>query len=81
MTMPLKWKIFSALIVAGAAVLVVAIGGLWWFNTSGLPVLQRHNLEILMLPGLLVSLFLIGVVWYKTFIWSLRLVRADLDAE
>ena len=67
--------------LTGAAVLVIAVGGMWWFNTSGLPVLQRNNLEILMLPGLLAYVFFIGFVWYKIFIWSLRLVGADLDAE
>lgn len=79
--MPLKYKIISALVIAGAAVLTIAVGGMWWFNTSGLPVLQRNNLEILMLPGLLAYVFLIGFVWYKVFIWSLRIVGGDLDAE
>ena len=79
--MPLKYKIISALVIAGAAVLTTVILGLWWFNTSALPVLQRHNLEILMLPGLLASVFLIGLVWYKVFIGTLRFLRADMDAE
>ena len=79
--MPLNWKIISALVIAGAAVLTAVILGLWWFNTSGLPVLQRNNLEILMLPGLLASVFLIGLVWYKVFIGTLRLLKADMDAE
>ena len=79
--MPLKYKIFSALVIAGVAVLAAVVLGLWWFNTSALPVLQRNNLEILMIPGMLVSLFLMGVVWYKIFIGALRLLRADMDAE
>lgn len=79
--MPLKWKILSALTIAGGVVLAVTVGGMWWFNASALPVLQRNDLEVLMLPGLLVYVFLIGFVWYKLFIWSLRLVGADLDAE
>ena len=79
--MPLNWKIISSLVFAGVVVLVVTFGGLWWFNTSLLPVLQRNNLEILMIPGMLVSLFLMGVVWYKIFIGALRLLRADMDVE
>ncbi len=79
--MPLNYKILSALVIAGVAVLAAVVLGLWWFNTSALPVLRRNNLEILMLPGMLVSLFLMGVVWYKIFIGALRLLRADMDAE
>ncbi len=79
--MPLKYKILSALVIAGVAVLAAVILGLWWFNTAGLPVLQRNNLEILMVPGMLVCVFLIGVVWYKVFIGTLRLLRADMDAK
>ncbi len=79
--MPLNYKILSALVIAGGAVLAAVVLGLWWFNTSALPVLRRNNLEILMLPGMLVSLFLMGVVWYKIFIGALRLLRADMDAE
>ena len=79
--MPLNYKILSALVIAGVATLAAVVLGLWWFNTSALPVLRRNNLEILMLPGMLVSLFLMGVVWYKIFIGALRLLRADMDAE
>ncbi len=79
--MPLKYKILSALVIAGVAVLAAVILGLWWFNTSGLPVLQRNNLEILMVPGMLVCVFLIGLVWYKVFIGTLRLLKADMDAK
>ncbi len=79
--MPLKWKIISALVIAGVTVLAAVILGLWWFNTSGLPVLQRNNLEILMLPGLLACVFLIGLVWYKVFIGAMRLLGANMDAE
>ena len=79
--MPLKYRILSARAIAGAVVLAVTVGGMWWFNASLLPVLQRSDLEILMLPGLLAYVFLVGFVWYKVFIWSLRLVGADLDAE
>ncbi len=79
--MPLKYRILGALVIAGVAVLTVTVGGMWWFNASLLPVLQRSNLEVLMLPGLLAYVFLIGFVWYKVFIWSLRIVGADLDAE
>ncbi len=79
--MPLKYKILSALVIAGVVVMAAVVLGLWWFNTSALPVLRRNNLEILMLPGMLVSLFLMGFVWYKIFIGALRLLRADMDAE
>lgn len=79
--MPLNYKILSALVIAGVAVMAAVVLGLWWFNTSALPVLRRNNLEILMIPGMLVSLFLMGVVWYKIFIGALRLLRADMDAE
>ena len=79
--MPLNYKILSALVIAGVATLAAVVLGLWWFNTSALPVLRRNNLEILMIPGMLVSLFLMGVVWYKIFIGALRLLRADMDAE
>ena len=79
--MPLNWKIISSLVFAGVVVLVVTFGGLWWFNTSLLPVLQRNNLEILMIPGVLACIFFIGVVWYKVFIGTMRVLRADMDAE
>ena len=79
--MPLKWKIISALVAAGLIVFTAVVLGLWWFNTDLLPILKRNGLEILMLPGALLFVFLMGFAWYKIFFAALHLMRADLDSE
>lgn len=74
--MPMGWRVFAALVTAGAIVMAVTIGGLWWFNTEIFPVLRERGLAFLFAPGLLVYVFGIGYVWYKIFIFAMGLFGA-----
>lgn len=74
--MPMGWRVFAALVAAGAIVMTITIGGLWWFNTEIFPGWQERGLGILFAPGLLVYVLVIGVVWYKIFIFAMRVFGA-----
>ena len=56
--------------------MAITIGGLWWFNAEIFPGWQERGLGVLFAPVLLVYVFAIGIVWYKIFIFAMRLLGA-----
>jgi hypothetical protein len=77
--MPTKYKILTSLVFAGVVVFAAAIFGMSWFNSTGAPWLAERSLSILMLPGALGVLFLMGFVWYRLFLLAMGILRVDLD--
>ena len=77
--MAVKYKILVSLIVAGVVIFGSAVGGLWWLQTGPLEALQARGLGLLMLPGTVAVLFVLGYAWYKIFMLMLFLTRVDLD--
>ncbi len=73
----ITWRIALSLGGAGLVTFALGVGGWLWFVAAGLPVLEARGLSILIIPGVVLFILLLGVVWFQVFSLLLTLLRAD----
>ncbi|MEQ8247735.1 MAG: hypothetical protein RID42_08625 [Alphaproteobacteria bacterium] len=73
----ITWRIAVALIVAGIGTFAVGVGGWVWFSVSALPTVSAAGLSILIIPGTVLFILLLGFLWYHMFNLMLTVLRAD----
>ena len=74
--MPMGLRVLTALVAAGAVVMTITIGGLWWFTNDIYPGWLDRGIGLLFAPLLLAYLFAVCFVWYKIFMFAMGLLGA-----
>ncbi len=73
----ITWRIATGLIGAGIVTFAVGVGGWVWFSADVLPILRDHGLTILIVPGIVLFVMLLGFVWFQVFSLILRILRSE----
>lgn len=73
----ITWRIAVGLIVAGIVTFALGVGGWVWFVADVMPVLHDNGLAILIVPGSVLFIMLLGFVWFRVFTLILTLLRAE----
>ena len=73
----ISWRIALALAGAGIGTFAIGVGGWIWFAVSVLPAIKGSGITILVIPGSILFIMLLGYIWYQIFSLILTLLRAD----
>ena len=73
----ITWRIAVALVVAGIGTFAVGVGGWVWFSIAALPDLSAAGLSIMIIPGTVLLILLLGFLWYNILSLLLTVLRAD----
>ena len=73
----ISWRIALGLVGAGIGTFTIGVGGWIWFSISVIPSIKGSGFAILIVPGTVLFVMLLGFVWYQIFSLILTLLRAD----
>ena len=73
----ITWRIAVGLIGAGIVTFALGVGGWVWFAADVVPILQDKGLAILIIPGTVIFVMLLGVVWFRVFSLILTVLRSE----
>jgi len=73
----ISWRIAVGLVGAGIGTFTIGVGGWIWFSISVLPSIKGSGFAILIVPGTVLFVMLLGFIWYQIFSLILTVLRAD----
>lgn len=73
----ISWRIAVGLVGAGIGTFTIAVGGWIGFSIAILPSIKGSGFAILVVPGSIFFIMLLGFIWYQIFSLILTVLRAD----
>jgi hypothetical protein len=73
----ISWRIAVGLVGAGIGTFAIGVGGWIWFSIAVLPAIKGSPITILVIPGSILFVMLLGFIWYQIFSLILTVLRAD----